>query len=804
MKSRAPCRPPLLVSFAATAIAASLAAAVSAQEVTLKMSRQIDAPYRRAVTPPGGVLPADSTAPRMVDSAGAGVPRIVPTAAGEGGAQAAEERGAVYLRSDRLEGNSEKRIEASGNVELRTRRETVLADWLQYDIAGNEIWAKGDVTLRKGLDWISGPEVKFQRDREIGWFDQPRFFISENQSHGEAKEIRFAGPDRYEATNAEYTSCIAPSKDWYLRSDEIEVDKLRKVGTARHAMVYFLGTPVMYTPWLEFPLSNERKSGFLTPTIGSTQIRGFEIATPYYFNLAPNYDATVTPRIMTRRGVQISGQGRYLFDSLAGETIAEVVPNDRITGDTRWAISWKHNQRFAPWLAGYINYNRVSDATYLADYSDSVSVTSQKTLPEEGGFIVNYGQFSLLARAQSFQTLQDPNPAAAVIPPYNMLPQIRGTLADTDWLGLTWNGLAEYVRFSQSALTPTGSRGTIYPSARWERRGSAWFVNARVGVSGWQYELDEPTSGLPSGSEGLAVPVTSIDTGLIFERNWSIFGRNFVQTLEPRAMYTYIPFRDQNQLPVFDTVEDDFNFTQLFSENRFIGGDRVGDTNQLALAVTSRLLDPDTGAERFRVAVGQRFYFEDQQITLGGPPQESGSSDFLVGAEGRLSDAWSLIGLMQYDFGSSQLNRFNLGTRYNPAPGRVLSLIYRYSRELVDQIGGQSELKQTYLSAQWPLTDNWTFVGAWNYSIPDRKTLEAVIGLEYNGGCWALRVVGQQLTTTTETRTNSIFVQLELNGLARVGTSPLELLRRTVPGYLRTNDPAIQQRDRSFDPLPEF
>jgi LPS-assembly protein len=804
MKSRAPCCPPLLVSFAATAIAASLPAVVSAQEVTLKLSRQIEAPYGRAVTPPAGALPADSTAPRMVDLAGAGVPQIAPTAAGYGGAQAAEERGAVYLRSDRLEGNSEKRIEASGNVELRTRRETVLADWLQYDIAGDEIWAKGDVTLRKGLDWISGPEVKFQREREIGWFDQPKFFMSDNQSHGEAKEIRFTGPDRYEATNAEYTSCIAPNKDWYLRSDEIEVDKLRKVGTARNAMVYFLDVPVMYTPWLEFPLSNERKSGFLTPTIGSTQIRGFEIATPYYFNLAPNYDATVTPRIMTRRGVQISGQGRYLFDSLAGEAIAEVVPNDRITEDTRWAISWKHNQRFTPWLSGYINYNRVSDATYLADYSDRVSVTSQKTLPEEGGFIVNYGQFSLLARAQSFQTLQDPNPEAAVVPPYNMLPQIRGAMADTDWLGLTWNGLAEYVRFSQSALTPTGSRGTFYPSARWERQGSSWFVNARVGLAAWQYDLDEPTAGVPDGRAGLAVPVTSLDTGLIFERNWSVFGKNFVQTLEPRAMYTYIPFRNQNQLPVFDSVQDDFNFTQLFSENRFIGGDRVGDTNQLALAVTSRLLDPDTGAERFRVAVGQRFYFEDQQITLGGPPQESGSSDFLVGAEGRLSDSWSLIGLMQYDFGTSQVDRFNLGTRYTPSPGRVLSLIYRYSRELVDQVGGQSELKQTYLSAQWPLTDNWTFVGAWNYSIPDRKTLEAVIGLEYNGGCWALRVVGQQLTTTTETRTNSIFVQLELNGLARVGTSPLELLRRTVPGYLRTNDPAIQQRDRSFDPLPEF
>jgi LPS-assembly protein len=788
----------------AATVAASVTAGVSAQEPALKMSREIEQPYRRALTAPGSLAPADSTVPHVSDAVGAAPPPLAsPPSARR--PQAPEERGAVFLRADRLEGTADKTIEASGRVELRTRRETVLADWLQYNAVTDEIWAKGDVTLRKGLDWISGPELKFQREREIGYFDQPRFYLSESGAHGEAKEIRFAGPDLYEATQAQYTSCVAPNNDWYLRSDEIEVDKLRKVGTARNATVHFLGVPVMYTPWLEFPLSDERKSGFLTPTIGSTQIRGFELSTPYYFNLAPNYDLTLTPRIMTRRGLMIAGQGRYLFQPAAGEVIAEVVPDDRITDDTRWAFSWKHNQQLLPWLMGYVNYNRVSDATYLADFADRVSVTSQKTLPEEAGLNATFGPLSVLARAQSFQTLQDPNPAAAVVPPYNMLPQLKAVLNDYDWLGLTWGGLAEYVRFSQSALDPTGDRATFYPSMRWIRQGSAWFFNVRAGIAAWEYDLDEPTPGVPDGRAGVAVPVTSVDAGLIFERDTTIFGRSFVQTLEPRAMYTYIPFRNQNQLPVFDTVLDDFNFTQLFSENRFIGGDRVGDTSQLALAVTSRLLDPATGAERFRFAVGQRFYFEDQQVNLPGTtPQKAGSSDFLVGAEGRLSDAWSLIGLMQYDFGSSQVDRFNLGTRYNPQPGKVVSLIYRYSRELVDQVGGQSELKQTYLSAQWPLFDNWTFVGAWNYSFPDRKTLEAVVGLEYNGGCWVLRIVGQQLTTTTETRTNSVFVQLELNGLARVGTSPLELLRRTVPGYLRTNDPAIQQRDRSFDPLPEF
>jgi len=806
MRSRRPRWSKLVAPFAATALLTAVASAPSAQELTLKLSREIEPPVRRGLSTSGAAAAgADSTAPRMIDLAGGALPQLpTPAQQPSSGPRPPEERGAIFLRADRLEGTGERRIEAAGHVELRTRRETVLAEWLQYDIPTDEIWGKGDVTLRRGLDWISGPEVKFYREREIGYFEQPRFYLSENASHGEAKEIRFAGPNLYEATDAQYTSCVAPNNDWYLRSDAIEVDQLRKVGTAHGAKVYFLGVPVMYTPWLEFPLSNERKSGFLTPTIGSTQIRGFEIATPYYFNLAPNYDATLSPRFMTRRGLQIAGQGRYLFEPAAGEAIAEVI-DDRITDTTRWAFSWKHNQQFAPWLAGYVNYNRVSDATYLADYSDRVAVTSQKTLPEEAGLIANYAPFSVLARVQSFQTLQDPNPAAAVIPPYNMLPQVRAAMADTDWLGLTWNGTAEYVRFSQSALTPTGDRASFYPSLRWTRQGNAWFINAHAGIATWQYDLNQPTAGVPDGRAGLAVPITSVDAGLVFERDWNVFGANFIQTLEPRAMYTYIPFRNQNQLPVFDTVLDDFNFTQLFSENRFIGGDRVGDTNQLAFAVTSRLLDPSTGAERFRFAVGQRFYFEDQQVNLAGAaPQKAGSSDFLVGAEGRLSDAWSLIGLMQYDFGTSQLDRFNLGTRYNPAPGKVLSLIYRYSRELVDQVGGQSELKQTYLSAQWPLTDNWTFVGAWNYSIPDRKTLEAVVGLEYNGGCWVLRVVGQQLTTTTETRTHSIFVQLELNGLARVGTSPLELLRRTVPGYLRTNDPAIQQRDRSFDPLPEF
>jgi len=793
----------LLVAYVGTTLATSAGAAEGdLPDPQLKLAPDIETPAKRApsATPGGPAAPAGP--PLLTPLPGVKLGAPAQRSSKAPAAESDEDRGAIFLRADRIAGESNERIEASGKVELRSRRETVLADYLQYDLIEDEILGKGNVTLRRGVDTMTGPELKLQRDASTGYFKSPNYYIGEIGAHGEAAEIRFLGPDNFEASSATYTTCVAPNRDWYLIGDEIEVDKLRSVGTAHHAKVYFFDVPVIATPWLEFPLTNERKSGFLTPLAGSSQIRGFELATPYYFNLAPNYDATVTPRLMTRRGLMLEGEGRYLFQPAVGEIIAEILPYDRVADTSRWAFSWKHNQQFQPWLTGYFNYNRVSDSNYFADFSDRIAVTSQKTLPQEAGLNANYGPFGASVLVQSFQTLQDP--AAPVTPPYNMLPQVKATMTETDWGGLTWSCNAQYTHFAQSSLVPTGDRAVLYPSVRWIQQGSSWFFNAHAALEAWQYDLNQPTPSVPSTHPNAVVPITSIDAGLIFERDWTAFGTKFVQTLEPRAFYTYIPFRQQSQLPVFDTVQDDFSFAQLFVENRFVGYDRVGDANQLALAVTSRLLDPDTGAERLRVGIGQLFYFQNQQVTLGAAPQQAGSSDFLLGVEGRLSDAWALTSLMQYNFGSSDFDRFNAGVRYTPGGGRALSLVYRYSKELVDQTGGQSELNQTYLSGQWPIGDNWSFVGAWNYSIPDHKTLEAVMGLEYNGGCWVVRVVGQQLTTTSEQTTRSIFVQLELNGLARVGTSPLDLLRRTVPGYLRTNEPANAVREPAFYPLPDY
>ncbi|GIK86042.1 MAG: LPS-assembly protein LptD [Betaproteobacteria bacterium] len=714
-----------------------------------------------------------------------------------------DREGALFLRADRISGTRE-RVEASGSVELRARRETVLADWIAYDLATEEIHGKGNVLLRQGNDWVGGPELRYRRGDETGFFAGPTFAVGQVGARGDAERLTFLGPDRYEVVKGRVTTCVAPREDWFLRAETMEIDTQKKVGVAHDARLDFMGLPLLYTPWLEFPLSDDRKSGFLAPTLGSSGTRGIDFALPYYFNLAPNYDATVTPRLMTKRGLQVGGQFRYLFDAPSpnqGEVYAEVLPDDRKTDTTRWLYSWRHNHQLAPWLAGYLNLNRVSDDTYFADLSERVSVTSQSTLAQEGGLSATFGPLTLLARAQRFQTLQDEN--APITPPYDRVPQLLATLEPVEWNGVTFSGLGEYARFSRADVAE-GDRAFLYPQAEWRREGAAWFVAARASVHARQYEISDPAAG-GDRSEGVVVPLASLDAGLVFEREWDAFGTRYVQTLEPRAFYVYVPYRDQATLPVFDTAVDDFNFSQLFAENRYLGHDRIGDANQLTLAVTSRLLDPGSGAERIRFVLGQRLYFEDQRVTLPNEvPRSGSSSDILVGAEGRLTEAWLLNGLVQHNLDTGRTERFNVGARWNPEPGKVLAGSWRYTRQLVDPLGAVSELRQFDIAMQWPISAQWTFLGRWNYSLVDSKTLEALAGVEYNADCWVLRAVLHRLTTTSQQTSTAFYVQLELNGLARLGTSPLDLLRRSVPGFLRSNDPARYGPGGGPDPYPEF
>jgi len=699
------------------------------------------------------------------------------------------DRDAVFLRADKLEGTSSKMIEASGNAELRTRRQTILADWLQYDVENDEMWGKGNVTLRQGIDWITGPEAKFKRDTETGYFNSPEFHVGENASRGAAKEIQFNGPDRYGIKEVSYTTCVAGDDDWYLRAVDVDLDRSRLVGTAHDATIYFKGAPILYSPYLSFPLSNERKSGFLTPVLGTNSSRGVELSLPYYFNLAPNYDATLTPRYMTKRGLQLNGQFRYLFPDIAGEVDAEGL-EDRVTDTGRYGLLWKHNQSIpqVPGLAGFVNVQKVSDDTYFSDLSDRLTITSQTNLLRAAGLAYSKGPFGILLQVQKFQTLQDPN--NPITPPYFSEPQILARMDPVEWQGFDFSGTGEYVRFRQPALTSDADRAVLYPTVAWNRRGNAWFFTARTGLHLSDYELVDSTA--PDKHFTRVVPISSLDAGLVFERDTNFFGRDFVQTLEPRAYYVYIPFRDQTQIPVFDTALDDFNFSQLFTENRYLGSDRIGDANQLTLAATSRLLDPVTGEERVRFAVGQRYYFSSQRVTLFETPRTANSSDILFSGEGKITETFSAGATYEVNLNQSQTQEFDIGVRWQPVLGKVINASYRYNRQTIDPTTGNlSTLKQLDFAAQWPI-GNWSLIGRWNYSIVNKKTLEGVVGAEYNGGCWVFRVVGQHLVTNVDQVSSSVFVQFELNGLARLGTNPIDVLRRSVPGYTTVNDPSVQ------------
>lgn len=697
----------------------------------------------------------------------------------------------LFYRAQSIDGVSEKVIEAWGAVELRDRTHRFNADWARYDAEKDEIWAKGNVRVRRLGDTISGPEMRINRGTSTGFIKEATYELgpsptrpSQFHARGSATEVILAGPDRYQATDATYTTCTA-SDEWLLHMKELDIDQMRQVGTAHNVVLYFKDVPIMYTPWLDFPLNRDRKSGVLAPSFGSTGRRGLEMTLPYYFNLAPNYDATIFPREMSKRGLELGSQFRYLFTGVKGELDAAFLPNDAQTGTNRYGFSWKHEESLGwllPGLGAAANINKVSDDFYFTDLSDHIAATSQTNLPREVALTYNLPNIGLAARVQRFQTLQDPE--APIVPPYNRTPQLLLNAQRLDLGGFDLATAGEFVHFTHATLL-SGDRATLYPSVAYPIKWNGFSITPKYGVHLSRYFVDDPSR--EEQWINRTVPIASLDAGIVFERDLDLFGQSYLQTLEPRAYYLLIPARKQTSIPNFDSAIADLNFAQLFSENRYTGSDRIGDANQVTLALTSRLIDPANGNERLRVSVGERYYFTDQEVTLFETPRTNNISDFVATATGRISDAWLLDSGIQYSPDNRQLEILNAAVRYQPSPGKALNVSYRYARELLSAESATTQIKQVDISGQWPLTSNLYALARWNYSLFDHKLVEGLLGLEYNEGCWTFRVVGQQLATTTANRTNAVFLQLELNGLSRIGTNPLDALRRNIPGYSKTN-----------------
>lgn len=698
--------------------------------------------------------------------------------------QAIEESQPAEISAESMSGRPDRELQLDRAVEIQRGQTTIKADHALYLQIEDEVTASGNVWIKRFGDMYRGEKLKLNMGSGAGYVIHPEYKLEKNNAQGHAQRIDFENNERAVISDGTYSTCEGPDPDWYLKADTLRLDTGRDVGTASKTIVYFKGVPIMGLPLMSFPLSNARKSGALPPTIGATSKGGLQVEVPYYFNIAPNRDLTLFPKIISRRGFQLGAEGRYLGETYSGQTRVELLPDDQQTKTNRYSLASIHNQTLTPKLSFGWNLNRASDNEYTSDFAQTITASSQRLLPRD--VYVNYSgtYWNTVARMTSYQLLQDP--LTPIVRPYDRLPQLNLHAGREDVQGFDWGFDSEFSRFSlpdeELAGRPRGDRLVINPQVSYPIVRPGYFITPKLSLHATSYQLEAPAGSLlPSSTLTRTLPIFSIDSGLMFERDTTFFGQKARQTLEPRLFYVYAPYRDQSQFPNFDSAEATFNYAQLFSENRYSGSDRISDANQLTAALTSRYLDPN-GAERLRLSLGQRYYISTPRVTLTGAPNSASQesrSDLLLAASGRVTNALRLDSAVQYSVNQSSLSSSYFGAQWLPAPKKVLNAEYRYVRKS----SSVELLKQVKLSGQWPLADRIYAVGRVSYSMPDKKLVDSLLGMEYKEDCWIFRVVAQRITTATAKSNSTIFLQLELNGLSKIGSNPLGALRQNIPGY---------------------
>ncbi|KRB81989.1 LPS-assembly protein LptD [Duganella sp. Root198D2] len=691
------------------------------------------------------------------------------------------------VRAEDMTGRPERDLRLLRDVEVVHDKTRVTADAASFQQVEQELEAKGNVRLWRFGDYYTADELKLNMETARGYALQPTYQLETNNAQGKAQRINFLNEDEAQVVDGTYSTCQGPNPDWYVKARSLNLDQGRDVGTAGATLVYFKDVPILGTPAMSFSLSGARRSGWLPPTPSYSSRGGAELLVPYYFNIAPNRDLTLYPRYISRRGLQLGAVARYIGETDAGNdyegrTLVEYLPNDKEADRDRWQLHTVHTQHLAKdWTYGW-NLRAASDNNYPSDFSKTVSSSAERQLLKE--LRTDYGGefWSLTARAQKYHVLQDPgwpaDPSLFVSRPYDRLPAINLHAARYDVGGFDWQLDSELTRFWHPDLIK-GNRMVVVPQVSYPIIGPAYFVTPKVMLNASAYQLDEFGTD-PSRSLQRAVPTFSLDSGLVFERDTKLGGKKLTQTLEPRLFYVYTPYRKQDQFPNFDTARADFSFSQIFSENRFVGSDRIGDANQVTAAVVSRFLE-SSGAERLRLAFGQRFYFADQRVQIDNTtPVNTTRSDMLLAATGRISNSWGIDSLVQYNPSTSKVTTSNMSLQYTPGTYKVINAGYRYVRD---------NFKNADLSAQWPISDRWFGVGRVSYSLREHKMLESVVGLEYNCDCWVFRMGAQRFVTTAKKNSTQFFFQLELNGLSKLGFgNPLEVLKNSIPGYRRVNE----------------
>jgi len=687
-----------------------------------------------------------------------------------------DKEGAIFVTGQRLIIRPDLNTVIEGQARLRKPGLSLQADRLEYAQSQDTIAASGGIQINKPGSQFQGSDLKLQVDSFQGSLNQPTFEIFGNGAHGTASLLEFIDPSRALVHQATYTTCRrTPGPDWLpswlLKATRMSIDYEESAIKAEEVKVRFQSLPEVTIPAVSFPLTADRRSGLLSPIMGITTRNGAEIVQPYYFDIAPNRDATVTTHVMSNRGIAVDTEFRYLEKDYKGQTRLNLMPSDTLSDRARWGFSTQHSgsidtgiERIGSLGLG-LNLNRVSDDNYWRDFRRTGLVLTQRLLPSTGVLSWGRGAFNMTAQVQRWQTLQDIN--ATILPPYDRTPQIGMSYGQWQADGFDWSVRGDTTRFEAdfsrvpNMVARNGERSFVQAqvSRPWIR---PWgFFTPKLQLHATRYQLDQAMNN-GSNTAHRVLPTYSLDSGLVFERAAQWFGRSVAQTLEPRAFYAKTPFKDQRMLPFYDSGVTDFNLSTIYSENTFVGNDRLIDNDSLTLGVTSRLFDSNSGAELLRVGIAQRTRFSDQRVLLDNPYQNNppaasaGLSDLLVGAGVRWDNRWALDNTLQINNQTHDITRNTLQLRYYPSPYRVLNAAYRLNRGLSEQID---------LGWQWPLSDlvgrthaasdaawsrasgqglgpdRWFTVGRMNFSLSENRMVESIMGLEYDAGCWIGRIV---------------------------------------------------------------
>ncbi len=665
-------------------------------------------------------------------------------------------------------------VRLRGAARLQQADRRLFAEDIFFDRSVNEVEATGGLRYDQPDFTLFGERGFADIDAERVEIGEAEFYYHAGHYRGSADNVEVFGTGVADLERVTATTCPRGSKAWEIRAREVNLDRNTGRGEARNATLRLGGVPVLYSPYISFPIDDRRKSGFLYPRIGNSDVTGFDVTVPYYWNIAPERDFTFLPRYMSKRGLMLGGEYRFLGRRYEGSLYGTFLDNDDNEGGrNRWAVSYFTDIRPAPRWDAQVAYNRVSDVRYLEDFGDSLRTASQAQLDQSVRTRYRADDWRATFRFQKYQNV-DPE-ITTRREPHERKPEFTflGRWPD-QFLGLTFRLRGSYNQFEHPTQTD-GGRLHLYPTLSLPLLRSFGYINPRLSLSYRNYRLRDNDDG--GDRINRAIPVASLDTGVFFDRPQPWGEKTATHTLEPRLFYLFVPKKNQDNIPLFDTSDFSTNYQLLFRENRFTGPDRIGDANQLTLALTTRVLVE--GEEQIGFDIGQIRYFRDRRVTTDGSSETRNSSDIIAQGRLNLKNGLRFRGSIQWDPHDSETNVARADLRYNPESGKQVNFFYRFERGSIRQID---------VSGFWPVTPSWKVMARSLYSLDGDTLLDAVLGLEYEDCCWAFRLAGRQFRSGTDDDNlkSAVFLELELKGLAGIGNDLTGVLEDAITGY-KTN-----------------